>query len=98
MISWFIAGVPQHRVDTSGRFAYILGHSFHTNHGKPANMHTVVDKGMLFHKALRDIDAGEELFLDYTTMSIEAFVKSWCEKNGLTDVETLANIIEGQRA
>jgi len=98
MLSGLMAGVPECRTDTNSGFSYILGHPFHTNHNQPANMHTVVDKGMLFHKAIRDIDAGEELFLDYTTMNIEPFVKSWCEKNGLTDVETLAKIIEERPA
>jgi len=93
-ISWFLASVPEHRTDLSTGFSYILGHSFHTNHGCPANIETVVDKGMLFHKAVCDVDAGTELLLDYTQEQVQPFIKSWCDQNGLVDVGTLADMIE----
>lgn len=92
--SWFIRSVPKSRTDTNRGFSYILSHSFHANHSRPANIETMVEKGMLFHKALRDLDEGEELLLDYTDMQIEQFATKWCAKRKLVDVGTLAVDIE----
>jgi len=90
MTSWYLATVPPSRTDTYRSFSYILAHAFSytCKHGRPGTVETVVEKGMLVHKAARDLDAGEELVLDYTTMCIEPFVQRWCANKGLVDVET----------
>jgi len=95
MMSWFMAGVPASRTDRREALVYILGHSFHTNHGESPNIQTVVENGHLYHKATCDIAPQEELFLDYLIMDIEPFCKEWCDKHRLTDVQTLAfNIVK----
>jgi len=90
-MSWYMASVPHYRTDTGKGFSYILGHSFITNHNSIPNMETQVQDGMLYHKALQDLDAGTELLLDYTSMAVEPFVKDWCTRYDLTDVGTLAD-------
>jgi len=94
MMSWFMAGVPSERTDRREALVYVLAHSFHTNHGHPSNIKTVVEDGNLYHRAARDIKAGEELVLDYLAMGIQPFAKEWCAKHGLVDVQTLGEEIE----
>lgn len=94
MMSWFMAGVPAERTDRQEALVYVLAHSFHTNHGHPSNMKTIVEDGNLYHVAARDIAAGEELVLDYLAMGIQPFAKEWCAKHGLKDVQTLGEQIE----
>merc|ERR1712008_268675 len=89
MMSWFLAGVPVERTD-GPPLTYLLGHSFHINHGKNHNCHTVVEDGVLYHKAVRDIAAGEQLFLNYKDMGIEQHTRTWCLQHGLVDVQILA--------
>lgn len=107
MTSWFTASVPPSRIQVTKTEAnneakealplsltYILAHSFHTNHSDNENMRTVVRDGCLIHEATRDIEAGDELFLNYRTMEMSSFVKHWCEHHGLEDVHTMSKRIE----
>jgi len=93
MMSWFMAGVAASRSDRREGLVYVLAHSFHTNHGESANIQTVVDGGHLYHRATRDIEAGEELLLNYLVYDIEPFCKDWCAKHGLIDPQSLAEYI-----
>merc|ERR1711953_1316439 len=79
-MSWYMASVPKQCTDSGEGLSYILSHSFITNHGKDSdrNMQTYVEKGMLYYSV---------------GMDIPSFMKSWCAKQGLTDVGTLASII-----
>ena len=45
---------------------------------------------------LSDIEAGEELFLNYLLMDIPSYIRKWCEERNLTDVGTLAASIDAQ--
>ena len=98
-MSWYMASIASHRTDTGTPLPCILSHSFVSNYGgnEPGanNYATFVVNGMLFHQAVRDIEAGEELFLDYADMEIPTFMSEWCLERGLIDVGTLANNIDG---
>merc|ERR1719362_2112676 len=98
-MSWYMANVAPARIDTDIKtgVAYILGHSFITNHNSHSNMQTYVEKGMLYHKAIRDINRGEELFLNYVDFKIPDYMRDWCEERNLMDAGTLAKIIESKR-
>jgi len=92
MISWFVAGVPAERTDRGRPLVYLLAHSFHSNHSDStsANIETVVENGMLLQKTVRDILPGSEILLDYSTMGIEDFAKTWCAENRVSDVESMS--------
>jgi len=94
MMSWFMAGVPAGRSDNGLPLTYILGHSFHINHSHNHNTHTVVEDGVLYHKAVCDIAAGEELFLNYKEYHLEQHVRTWCSQHGLVDAQNLAEGLE----
>eukprot|EP00927_Polykrikos_kofoidii_P024428 TRINITY_DN2221_c0_g1_i2.p1 TRINITY_DN2221_c0_g1~~TRINITY_DN2221_c0_g1_i2.p1 ORF type:complete len:258 (-),score=37.02 TRINITY_DN2221_c0_g1_i2:54-827(-) len=92
MISWFVAGVPAERTDRGRPLVYLLAHSFHSNHSdaEHANIETVVENGLLLQKTVRDISPDSEILLDYTTMGIEDFAKTWCAENRVSDVESMS--------
>merc|ERR1712079_342954 len=69
MMSWYIAGVGVERTDGKP-LNYVLTHSFISNHGPNHNIRSFVENGVLFNKACRDIEAGEELFTPYNEYSL----------------------------
>jgi len=88
MMSWYMGGVGIERTDGKA-LNYVLAHSFITNHGNNHNMRTYVENGVLFYKACRDIEAGEELLTTYHEYSLFQETKTWCTKHGLIDAQTL---------
>lgn len=101
LMSWYMANVAVERTDMDLKtgLGYILSHSFIINHAEKStgsrNVQTYVENGMLYHKAVRDINPGEELYLDYSDMDIPSYLRKWCKERELTDVGTMVENIDG---
>jgi len=90
-ISWFVA--------ESKGLTFLLGHSFHVNHplGGKVNANarfTMVHPDSLEVQSIRDIEVGDEIYIDYTSWDIPDYFKSWCRKRNVVDARTFAEQLE----
>jgi len=96
--SMFIGGVPAERSDRGEALAAALAHSCHCNHNpEKENTRMYVRGGQLVFEAIVDIEAGEELFLNYLDFGLPPFVKEWCaRRKNLTDTQSFAESLRSE--
>uniref|UniRef100_A0A7S1GLZ4 SET domain-containing protein n=1 Tax=Cyclophora tenuis TaxID=216820 RepID=A0A7S1GLZ4_CYCTE len=91
MLSWFV-GCRQSKEKVPSQ---IMSHSIVANHSKDnANTQNGVENGYYTLVALKDIEVGQEMFVNYHAFAIAPELCEWFAARGLVDTRTLAERLD----
>lgn len=78
---------------TTSQELYILSSSYFTNTSTNPNYHSKIINDTFISFSSQQLNAGSELFCDYTRYKFPLFFLEWCECNKLVDPTTFAHTL-----